>query len=521
MKSRSRTEYSILNITAGVGGYIINTILGFICRMVFVKCLAADYLGVNGLFTNILSMLSLAELGIGGAVFYALYKPLAEKNEKKIASLIKVYGEAYKVIGIVIGITGICLMPFLNIIITEQPNISESIYVLYLLNLFNTVITYFYSYRSSLLIAAQQNYIVVGINYIVTILQSLFQMLMLILTHNYMAYILIQTIGTIVYNVSVSYVAVKIFPCIVEKKIEPLPQNEKKALFKDIKDLSYYKISGLLVNSTDNILITFFQGLAVTGITSNYTLFINTINSLLGQIFNSLTASIGNHNVTESEDKKYEMFQFMNFMNFWIFGWAALGITFCSSDLVSLCFGETYVLPFKIPLILAINFYTVGMMNAIWTYKHTLGLFRYGRFLQIVTGILNIILSVILGKKMGLFGVLFATFIARAFTNLWYDPYAVFKHGFCKSPIAYLKRYAYFTLVLLLAASGCWVSLKVISASGVIRVLLEIIICSLIINIVFFFAFHRAAEFKMLENVLASIRDILRKKSKNYIGRRS
>lgn len=149
---------------------------------------------------------------------------------------------------------------FLNIIITEQPNISESIYVLYLLNLFNTVITYFYSYRSSLLIAAQQNYIVVGINYIVTILQSLFQMLMLILTHNYMAYILIQTIGTIVYNVSVSYVAVKIFPCIVEKKIEPLPQNEKKALFKDIKDLSYYKISGLLVNSTDNILITFFKG---------------------------------------------------------------------------------------------------------------------------------------------------------------------------------------------------------------------------------------------------------------------
>lgn len=232
MKSRSRTEYSILNITAGVGGYIINIILGFICRMVFVKCLAADYLGVNGLFTNILSMLSLAELGIGGAVVYALYKPLAEKNEKKIASLIKVYGEAYKVIGIVIGITGICLMPFLNIIITEQPNISESIYVLYLLNLFNTVITYFYSYRSSLLIAAQQNYIVVGINYIVTILQSLFQMLMLILTHNYMAYILIQTIGTIVYNVSVSYVAVKIFPCIVEKKIEPLPQNEKKALFK-------------------------------------------------------------------------------------------------------------------------------------------------------------------------------------------------------------------------------------------------------------------------------------------------
>ena len=118
----------------------------------------------------------------------------------------------------------------------------------------------------------------------------------------------------------------------------------KKSLFKDIRDLTVYKVSGLLVNSTDNILITFFKGLATTGITSNYTLLINTLNSLLGQVFNSLTASIGNHNVTESEDRKFKMFNFMNLMNFWIFGWATLGIIFCSSDIVRLCFGEEYVL---------------------------------------------------------------------------------------------------------------------------------------------------------------------------------
>lgn len=153
--------------------------------------------------------------------------------------------------------------------------------------------------------------------------------------------------------------------------------DEKKALFKNIKDLTYYKISGLLVNSTDNILITFFKGLATTGVASNYTLLTNTINSLLGQIFNSLTASIGNHNATETEKKKYEMFSFMNLMNFWIFGWATLGIIFCSSDVVRLCFGEKYVLSKEIPFVLALNFYTVGMMNAVWTYKHTMGLFRY------------------------------------------------------------------------------------------------------------------------------------------------
>ena len=154
--------------------------------------------------------------------------------------------------------------------------------------------------------------------------------------------------------------------------------NIRKSLFKDIRDLTFYKISGLLVNSTDNILITFFRGLATTGIASNYTLLVNTINSLLGQVFNSLTASIGNHNAIESEEKKYQMFGFMNMMNFWIFGWATLGIIFCSSDIVQLCFGTEYFLPIKIPMVIALNFYTVGMMNAVWTYKHTLGLFKYG-----------------------------------------------------------------------------------------------------------------------------------------------
>lgn len=513
MDSRSRTEYSILNIIAGVGGYIVNTILGFICRMVFVKCLAADYLGVNGLFTNILTMLSLAELGIGGAIVYALYKPLAENDERKIASLVKVYGTAYKVIGCVIGIIGICLMPFLNIIITEQPNISESIYLLYIFNLFNTVITYFYSYRSSLLIAAQQNYIVVATNYIVTILQSILQMAALLATHNYLVYLTIQTIGTLAYNFGVSHIATKRFPGIMSKDIEPLPVDEKKALFKNIKDLTYYKISGLLVNSTDNILITFFKGLATTGVASNYTLLTNTINSLLGQIFNSLTASIGNHNATETEKKKYEMFSFMNLMNFWIFGWATLGIIFCSSDVVRLCFGEKYVLSKEIPFVLALNFYTVGMMNAVWTYKHTMGLFRYGRFLQIITGVLNIIFSIVLGHYWGLFGILFATFIARAMTNLWYDPYAIFIHGFHKSPLQYLKKYIYFIIVLLISAGGCWLSFKLIKGGILARVMEEIVLCSVVTNLVFYIFFRKAEEFITLRKIIKNIINLIIKKS--------
>ena len=509
MKKRTRTEYSILNIATGIGGYILNTILGFVCRMVFVRCLSADYLGVNGLFTNILTMLSLTELGIGSAIGYALYKPLAENDEEKIASLVKFYQRAYHIIGIVVACVGLALMPFLNIIIQEQPDISESIYLLYLINLFNTASTYFFSYRSSLLVVAQQNYIVSGLNYIITILQSILQSLFLIVTHNYLIYLLIQTVGTFIYNVTISMIAGRRFPFIKSKSIRPLQKEERQSLFNNIRDLTIYKISGLLVNSTDNILITFFKGLATTGVASNYTLLVNTLNSLLNQVFNGLTASVGNHNATESNEKKFQMFSFLNLMNFWIFGWAALGIIFCSTDLVRLCFGDEYVLSINIPLVMALNFYTVGLQNAVWTYKQTMGLFHYGRFLQIITAILNIVFSVILGYKWGVFGILFATFLARLLTNLWYDPYAVFIHGFSKSPILYLIKYIQYLIVLVIAAGICFVLLTPIHLPIFVQIIVKILLCSIICNIVFYAIFRKTQEFKKLKEIVKNVFSIL------------
>lgn len=510
MQKRSRTEYSILNIFTGVGGYFLNTVLGFVCRMVFVQCLSADYLGVNGLFTNILTMLSLAELGIGSAIGYALYKPLAENDEEKIASLMKMYATAYCTIGILIFVVGLGLMPFIDLIIQEQPNISESIYLLYALNLFNTASSYFFSYKISLLIAAQRNYIVGGINYAITIVQSMLQMIFLLLYRNYLVYLLLQTAGTFAYNVIVSWVATKQFPFIQKKNIKPLPKDEKRILLGNIRDLMIYKVSSLLVNSTDNILITFFNGLATTGIASNYTLLVNTLNSLLGQIFNGLTASIGNHNASESVEKRYQLFSFLNMMNFWIFGWAGLGILFCSSDLVQLCFGEKYVLSLEIPFVMALNFFTVGMMNAIWTYKHTLGLFHYGRFIQIFTGILNIVFSVLLGSCWGLFGILFATFIARAMTNLWYDPYAVYTHGFGMSPVLYVKKLTKYIIVLLIAAGLCHLSFTLVGGSLLVKTLLKIVLCSVVTNTVFAMAFFRTSEFAMLKHFISRILSKLR-----------
>lgn len=491
---RSRSEYSIINILTGFGGYFLNTIMGYICRMVFVRCLSAEYLGVNGLFTNILSMLSLAELGIGGAIGFALYKPLAEDDRDKIATLMRFYGKAYRIIGCVVAVVGLLMMPFLNIIITEQPDIQENLYVIYLLYLFNTASTYFFSYRSALLTAAQRNYIVLGINYAVTIMQSIIQIPVLLMTHNYMAYLIVQTIGVFVNNVIVSWWAKKDYPYISKRDVKPLSHDEKRGLFINIKALTINKLSTILVNNTDNIVLTYFSGLVAVGVVSNYVILTNTLSSLTSQLFNSLTASVGNLNAIENDEKKYSFFQILNLSNFWIFGWGAIGIAFVSGDIVRLCFGEEYVLGISIPLVLAINFYIVGMQNAVYAYKNTMGLFRYGQYLLLLTAAINLVLDIVLGKTMGILGIYLATAIARITTNAWYEPYAVFRYGLKVSLLHYLRKYIEYIAVLVVTGGICYFLCSLCQFHIAINVVIKIIICSVVPNFIFFICYHKSEE---------------------------
>lgn len=505
MKQRSRTEYSLINMLTGIVGYGINTVVGFVCRIIFVRTLSADYLGVNGLFSNILSFLSLAELGISSAIIYALYKPIANKDKKKIASIMQFYRKAYMVIGCFVAVVGFAMLPFLNVIIKEPPAIKENIYLLYLLYLLNTVVSYFFSYRASLLTAMQRQYVVSGYNYVITITQSILQIGYLLVTHEYIGYLLIQIAGSIIYNVWVSRKAAKDYPYISDKEIAPLSKEEKRKLFWNIKALAVNKVSGVLVNSTDNIAITYFTGLQSVGFASNYTLLSNMLNSLVTPLFNALTGSVGNLNASADEDVRYRFFKSLNLANFWFYGWAAIGMAFVSGDLVVLFYGSQYQLPFKIPLILAINLYTIGMLHASYTYKNTLGLFQYGQYLLFLTGIINLILDVVLGRIFGVFGIYFATLIARMCTNLWYEPYAVYRYGLKKNPLLYLARYIRFLIVLGITGGICWFVCSLCNFSIEGNVVAKVIICTVIPNIAFIIAFHRTEEFAYLKNCVQQI----------------
>lgn len=495
MKKLSRTEYSLINMAAGLLGYGMNTITGFACRIVFVRMLTAQYLGISGLFTNILSMLSLAELGISSAMTYALYRPIAREDEEKIAAIIQFYRKAYAVIGIAVAAIGLALIPFLDRIVADPPDIKENLYFIYLLYLLGAVLSYFFTYRQSLFIAMQRQYIVSGYSYVVTIVQSMFQMIFLVLTKEYLIYLMIQLIGNITYYIWVFGKAGKDYPYIRQKNVKKLSFGETRDLLKNIKALAANKLSGVLVNSTDNIAITYFKGLGSVGSASNYTLFSVTLDKMITLVFNGLTGSIGNMNASADDETRYHFFKTLNMANFWLYGWAAIGIALVSGDLVGWFYGSEYVMEMKIPLILAVNFYSIGMLHAVYTYKSTLGLFRYGQYFLFLTGLLNLALDAILGRAWGIFGIYCATFLARLATNLWYEPYVVYRYGLGKNPLLYAKRYLTFTGILIFTGTVCYVLCDFCKFPMFINVMAKMILCSIVPNVVFFVCFRRTEEF--------------------------
>ena len=223
--------------------------------------------------------------------------------------------------------------------------------------------------------------------------------------------------------------------------------------------------------------------MAATGLNSNYTLLLNTLNSILQQIFNGITASVGNVNAVETNEKKKKMFKIINFLNFWLFAWCTIAFIILANSIVSICFGTRYILGQNIVIISAINFYVVGMQNAVWTYKTTMGLFDYGKYLVVGTGVINIILSIILGQKWGLFGILLATFISRIVTNVWYDPYAVLKYGFKDNPMEYFGTYIKYLIVGVMTFTITRICASIITGNMLVMFIWKLIICILIPNI--------------------------------------
>lgn len=297
---RSRTANSIRNILFSFSYQIITILLSFINRSIFIFILGINYLGISGLFNDILMMLSLADLGFGVALTYSMYKPLADHDYNRLAALTNLYRKVYRIIALAVTVIGLLLVPFLKYLINLKHPIPH-ITLYYLMYLANTVASYLVIYKTSILTADQKDYILNKYRSYFSILQTLFMTLFLWITHNYFVYLLVQVIFTYIQNFYCSYIAGKMYP-FINQKVE-MPIKDVKEIFKNLYSVFLYKISGVLLNATDNTIISVMIGTGMVGYYSNYSMITVRLSGLINTIFYSLTASLGNLVVKEMPEK--------------------------------------------------------------------------------------------------------------------------------------------------------------------------------------------------------------------------
>lgn len=503
------------NVLSSVVQSIVNIVINLLSRVIFVRILNESYLGINGLFSNILNILSIADLGLGTAMMFHLYKPIAENNIQKIQELVVFFRKIYLYIAMAILVIGLFLVPFLKRII----NLEEEIPFLhgyYILALLNVVISYLFVYRTILIIADQKNYLLNRCINIFKIITFVFQAIVLILFKQYFLYLLVALFTSLICNLWQNKIALQLYPYLKEVNIT-LPSEDRKKIFIDIKALFLYRISGVIQSNTDSILTSIFVGTVFVGYYSNYVLLITVIVGVLTLIFNNVKASIGNMlaNKNVNKEKKWFLFKSMELVNYWLVAFCFVAFIVLSSDFIGMCFGKTYELPLVTVVLIALNFYTNNIRQTIWVFRETTGLFHQTRYITLVTAIINLFLSIIMGYFGGMGGIILATVIARMVYAWWREPQILFKQYF-----QITSRYYYIQYIrrILLCVIICCLTYFVCTYVSIHNVLLQFIvkvgICGVLPNIILLFIYRNTDEFKYLfEKIVKNryVSDIMRR----------
>lgn len=425
--SENRTKKAVKNIGFNYANQILTIILSFISRTVFIWGLGIEYLGINGLFGDVLGLLSMADLGFGTAMVYSFYKPLAEKDYKKMAGLTTFYKKIYEIIAILVLILGLSVVPFLSQIIKLDRKIPHLV-LYYILSLANVVFSYLCVYRTSVLTADQKGYKVTRITMVINSARSFLQIIGIIIWKNYILYLILGCLSVLINNLIASRLATKEYP-FIEEKVE-LATEEKKEIFSNIGSVFLYKLSSVLLNTTDNLIISTVIGTVMVGYYSNYLMLQNKISMFYTLLFTSLTASIGNLIASEKEEKRYAVFESAQSISFIVCGIIIPCYVLLVNDLIKVWLGAEYVLPNLVVVAIGGNMYLSCVLQPLWSYREATGLYNKTKWIMVLCAILNLILSVILGKKIGLAGVLFASGLSRLLTYVWYEPQLLFKEYF-------------------------------------------------------------------------------------------
>lgn len=503
--NRSRTRNAVTNVITSIGTQSFVTILQFVCRTVFITTLGKEYLGINGLFANILSLLSLTELGIDTAINYKLYKPLKENDYQRIRVLMKFYKYAYAVVGFVILVLGLCLIPFLPYLVSDYETFSllginpVLIFILYLMQ---SVTSYlFFASRSAIIKADQKEYITTVVSFGCTVVLNIVQIVTLLLFKDFILYTFLAIICNIVINLINALIAKRKYKEAFTKTKENLSKEEVKSIFADLGALFLFKVDAAILKATDNIVLSSFIGLAMVGMYSNYLLFYSTINTILGKLYNAVKASMGNLYTDSDIKKQYNFFETMNFITFLLYGTAAVGVAVVANEFVGCWVGMDYTISQPFSILMGIEILCLGIKVNLNQVRNVTGAFRQMWYRPLVGIIINIVVSIAGVKLCGIYGVLIGTICANFFANILMDPKIIHRvslKNYKPVSVYYLRNSIFFILTIIITAVDMFICNHWMTGHGWFSVIVHIIICGLSLPVTFFIIFRNRHECKYI-----------------------
>lgn len=510
-----RSINSFKNIAISISTQIVIALFGFISRKVFLDNLGTDYLGVNGLLDNVLSILALVESGIGTSIVYQLYKPLAERDEPKIIALVRLYKKAYTIIAIIVFILSLCLYPFLGKLIENSASINYFALV-YFLFVAKNMTYYLNAHKVALINADQKGYILTRLNFIFQVVMTILKILVLLATKNYILYLIIELSIFLIQNAIYGKVVFKHYPFLLNKGNFSITNNEKEGLTKNIKASFFHNIGGYIVFGTDNILISSFIGLTTVGLYSNYSMIIGQLGSVVSPLLGGIGASVGNLIAVESKEKSYEIFKVTYLVNFWIYSLCVIFLYNLLDPFINWWLGNGYLLNSLTLIVILLNFYITGLRTSILTFKIKGGIFAQDKYVPLIEAAINLGMSLVLVNYIGLTGIFIGTTISTLSTVFWIAPLLVYKHIFNKPVWSYFIKYIiYIILTIILCIVTKYICSFLVKGNDLISLFEKGVICLIIPNLIYLIIFLKSEEFQYIKRASIYIMSGLRTRLKS------
>ncbi|MDR1013296.1 MAG: oligosaccharide flippase family protein [Lactobacillales bacterium] len=496
-----RTKNSLRNAAVGMSATVIEMLAQLIIRPQFVKALGDSIFGFDSLLSKVISMLSIAELGIGSVICFSLYKPIAEKNHDEVIGLMQLYRNFYFKISFIILAMGICFAPFLQLftggLYENNPLYLYTIYGIFILDAF---FSYFFSYNKTFLIAIQKNSVINIIKILYQCLSLPLFLLILNTTNNYVTYLIVWVILRAVENMTSYWFVRKKYKYLGDKKPHPLSSEKRKKISKNIRALVTHSLGGAFVLNTDNLIISAIIGLVTSGFFSNYITLTSSVHKMVTQIFDGIRASFGDFAVQRDQSETKRIFLVLQLVSFLIYTWCCVFLLNLCQPFIALWMGKEKQIPFIALVILIFNFYLRGLRSPVDLLKDVKGLYWQDRYKSIVEGAVKVLFSILLGYHFGIIGVILGTTLSFITVLFTVEPYIVYKYALKEKVWSYYIIYTkYFIRATIICTSRLGLNIFLFHTENLIHLIaLRFLICLIFPPICFIAMFYKTNEFKYL-----------------------